>query len=88
MKQGRVETSYEEFKLSLEDILIFCTGCSAVPPMGFEINPEIKFQNSSPMPTANTCSLTLSLPLGSKDYDDFRYKMAFGISNAIEFGHV
>ena len=37
------------------DVLAFITGCPTVPPIGFQPEPSINFQNESPFPRANTC---------------------------------
>lgn len=87
-QQGNLKIKQERFKLTLEDILVFTTGASAVPPMGFDLTPKIIFHSTSPMPKANTCVPSLSLPLGTKEYECFKYRMAFGISNAFGFSDV
>ena len=33
------------------------------PPMGFEVNPMVKFLGDSEYPTACTCALELTLPM-------------------------
>ena len=88
VQQGNLVVNEECFKLTLEDILVFATGASAVPPMGFDLTPKITFHHTSPMPIANTCIPSLSLPLGIKEYKRFKYMMSFGISNTFDFSDV
>ena len=54
----------------IEDMLIFATGASAVPHLGFEIPPTIIFNHevpdddyTKPYLFANTCAMQLRLPL-------------------------
>lgn len=72
------------FSLALQDILIFVTGSSEIPPAGFQPDPSIEFTSERVFPIASTCSNVLILPLGLS-YDAFRYKMAFGIVNSPGF---
>ena len=53
-----------EGECSLEEVLIFCAGASRVPPLGFDCQPKISFQESSlckRLPTASTCAIELRL---------------------------
>ncbi|XP_067088310.1 G2/M phase-specific E3 ubiquitin-protein ligase-like [Osmerus mordax] len=81
---------------SLEKILMFATGCSALPAIGLKPEPSIEFlhtdcllpgdtQQRAKFPTANTCVNCLRLPL-HKDYTAFKYNMDFGICNTQGFG--
>ena len=92
MKGGRIDASTKEsvesFKLTLDDILVFATGASSIPPTGFFPSPEIQFHSTSPLPVANTCGVTLHLPLGTQEYEVFKYNMCLGITNAVGFGQV
>ncbi|MBN3289473.1 G2E3 ligase, partial [Polypterus senegalus] len=73
-------------KPSLEDILVFSTGVSSIPPIGFHPKPTINFlHNESPYPIAQTCTNSLSIPI-HKTYDKFKYHMNFGILNSTGFG--
>ena len=42
--------------VKLSGLLMFTTGCKAVPPMGFN-SPITILQNDSALPNANTCPL-------------------------------
>ncbi|KAL0965892.1 hypothetical protein UPYG_G00287310 [Umbra pygmaea] len=81
---------------SLEKILMFATGCSALPAIGLKPQPSIEFlhtdsplpgytQQREKFPTANTCVNCLRLPL-HKDYTAFKYNMDFAICNTQGFG--
>ena len=72
----------ETFQVSLGDVLAFATGASAIPPMGLNATPAIKFHTTSPFPLANTCANTLSLPLLSHTHESFKYNFCYGICNA------
>lgn len=82
----------EEFHFKLEDVLIFATGASDVPPIGFVPTPSIMFHDhpGSFFPMANTCTNTLKLPLNTStsDYDFFRYNFVYGIANTAGYGQV
>ncbi|XP_073805004.1 G2/M phase-specific E3 ubiquitin-protein ligase-like [Danio rerio] len=74
--------------LKLEDILIFASGASKNPLAGFPENPTITFSepvSGRNLPTANTCSVSLKLPMCTV-YKDFSEGMAFGMSCAKTFG--
>ena len=51
-----------EASANLEDVLVFITGASVPPTMGFETNPAIELINGN-MPAATTCAMTLHLPM-------------------------
>lgn len=74
--------------VSLPDILAFVTGAPSLPPLGFLPQPSIQFHATSAFPKANTCSNTLYLPLQRMTYDEFKYKILYGISNSFGFGQV
>ena len=77
------------YHITLPDVLAFITGCPTVPPIGFQPEPSINFQNESPFPCANTCINAVYLPLQHKNsFDDFKYAVVFGILNAAGFGRV
>ncbi|KAI9541258.1 hypothetical protein NQZ68_032262 [Dissostichus eleginoides] len=71
--------------MSLEDVLMFATGLTSLPPSGFEPSPGIEFLDDSPFPMANTCSNTLKLPL-LEAYNVFKSQMDFGMQNSLGFG--
>lgn len=71
--------------VSLEEVLMFATGLTAIPPAGMMPSPHLEFLSDSPFPVANTCANTLKLPL-LESYAAFRANMDFGIQNAPGFG--
>ena len=79
------EPGTTRFFVTLEDLLIFVTGASEIPIMGFVPPPNIHFMEMGKYPQASTCTNTLTLPLGLSDYDQFRYNFAFGIANGPGF---
>ncbi|KAE8280194.1 G2/M phase-specific E3 ubiquitin-protein ligase [Larimichthys crocea] len=42
--------------VSVEDVFMFATGLTSLPPSGLEPSPKIEFLDDSPFPMANTCS--------------------------------
>ncbi|KAI7810447.1 putative G2/M phase-specific E3 ubiquitin-protein ligase-like [Triplophysa rosa] len=78
--------------VKLEDILIFASGLSRIPPLGFPVQPALEFLHSpdnkaKPLPEANTCSIILRLPI-HKTYTEFKTWMESGIIQAPTFGVV
>ncbi|XP_025760309.1 G2/M phase-specific E3 ubiquitin-protein ligase [Oreochromis niloticus] len=70
----------------LEDLMMFATGLTAVPPAGMTPPPpRIQFLSVSPFPVSNTCANTLKLPI-CDSYSIFKANMDFGIQNAPGFG--
>lgn len=49
--------------VTLEDVLVFATGCAAIPDLGFEHQPKMQFDHSVVVPTAAMCGLTFVLPM-------------------------
>ena len=75
---------------SLNDVFMFLTGCSEVPPMGYgsDVYPRIYFSNALVLPKVSTCVLTLTIPYSfPSDFDDFK-EMNFSILNSKGFGQV
>ena len=52
--------------ITIETIMCFATGADHIPPMGFGLQPTIKFNPDKTrlIPVASTCSLCLYLSLG------------------------
>nr|XP_055051832.1 uncharacterized protein LOC129437605 isoform X2 [Misgurnus anguillicaudatus] len=71
--------------VSVEDVLMFATGLSSLPPSGLEPLPQIEFLDHSVFPMANTCANSLKLPL-LDSYTLFKSQMDFGIQNSPGFG--
>lgn len=70
---------------TLEQVLIFATGASEIPPVGFHPSPEVRFWDDV-RPRSNTCANVLYLPLKSEDYEDFKAFMDHAILNSPTFG--
>ncbi|KAI4901823.1 hypothetical protein NFI96_033812 [Prochilodus magdalenae] len=47
----------------VENVFMFATGLTSLPPSGLEPVPKIEFLDDSLFPMANTCSNTMKLPL-------------------------
>lgn len=83
---GAVKTEAGEV-VTLQDVLVFVSGVTAVPPLGFyKQQPEINFSEGR-LATASTCSLNLKLPL-HPDYTTFRKYMVLSIKGHSGFGQV
>ncbi|XP_073699771.1 G2/M phase-specific E3 ubiquitin-protein ligase-like [Garra rufa] len=78
-------------QVNLEDVLVFASGASAIPAFGFKETPTIEFLHENldgsrrMFPEANTCSITLKLPVGL-EYEDFCQFMTEGILQSPNFG--
>ena len=66
--------------------MIFATGASEIPAIGFESIPTIHFLEGDRLPKANTCGTILYLPLMHEGYDALNKFMDFGILNTPGFG--
>ena len=73
--------------ITLEDLLAFITGASQLPPLGFEHNPTVIFQDGGKYPISSTCSPSISLP-DVEDYHLFKELMVEGLIGGIGFGRV
>ncbi|XP_051814885.1 G2/M phase-specific E3 ubiquitin-protein ligase-like isoform X2 [Acanthochromis polyacanthus] len=78
------DAEFEE-GVSLEDILVFFTGCDSIPALGFSPKPSLEFINHSRFPVANTCDNILRIPLHAS-YTAFKHDMDFAIRNSPGFG--
>ncbi|XP_033099822.1 G2/M phase-specific E3 ubiquitin-protein ligase-like [Anneissia japonica] len=82
-----LDAEEEEAQCTCKDILVFASGASSIPIIGFSDQPKIEFLNDDArFPTANTCSIILRLPTKFEEYNEFRDAMDFGILNAQSFG--
>ncbi|KAF4114102.1 hypothetical protein G5714_004325 [Onychostoma macrolepis] len=79
------------YPLTLERILGFVLGSTAIPRLGFPVEPKLEFlhpQENEPakiFPEANTCSIVLRLPV-HQSYELFRDCMESGILQSPTFG--
>ncbi|KAF6739611.1 hypothetical protein FQA47_004892 [Oryzias melastigma] len=84
-EEGEVDITYEE-------LLVFTTGADSIPPLGFQQPVLIEFYDQEPgtrrIPYASTCSLTLFLPRGVGEEEDFKELMNTAIKGSLGFGKV
>uniref|UniRef100_A0A8C5NZG9 G2/M-phase specific E3 ubiquitin ligase n=1 Tax=Jaculus jaculus TaxID=51337 RepID=A0A8C5NZG9_JACJA len=69
---------------TMEDILVFATGCSSIPPAGFKPTPSIECQPMA-FPGGNKCSNCLALPT-THTYKEFQENMDSAIRNRPRLG--
>ena len=72
--------------LSLGDVLAFFSGSDRIPPLGFDHTPTLCFDEDTVFPKSSTCALSLILPSGYKEYNDFKEKIDYGLKNNGGFG--
>ncbi|KAA0721544.1 hypothetical protein E1301_Tti022788 [Triplophysa tibetana] len=81
----------DRLSVTLQDVLVFASGASAIPVFGFKENPNITFLhenidgNRLVFPEANTCSMTVKLPIG-QEYDEFCRLMTAALVQSPTFG--
>lgn len=79
-----------ETKATLEEVLCFVTASEKLPPLGFEVQPQIEFLHHEEFfwPKANTCVPILYLPVSyrNNEYEIFRDNMDYAILNGMQFG--
>ena len=70
--------------------MIFFTGASAVPILGFTGTPTLVFLDiPDKLPTASTCDLHLRIPVAhGEDFTSFKDWMELGIMGNSGFGEV
>ncbi|XP_053450567.1 G2/M phase-specific E3 ubiquitin-protein ligase isoform X2 [Nycticebus coucang] len=67
---------------TMEDILIFATGCSSIPPAGFKPTPSIECLHMD-FPVGNKCNNCLAIPVTST-YKEFQENMDFALRNTLK----
>ncbi|XP_054828197.1 G2/M phase-specific E3 ubiquitin-protein ligase [Eublepharis macularius] len=70
-----------ESGITLEDILVFATGTSSIPAIGFEPEPTVKFMNVR-YPVGNKHLNCLELPI-TKSYEKFKRILDFTIRSIV-----
>lgn len=73
---------------TLEDILVFATGCDEIPITGFDRQPTLEFSTTNTFPTASTCVPTLRIPLNLQGSEEFSANMRMAIFGSFGFGQV
>lgn len=73
---------------SIEDVLIFVTGCDRVPPLGFGGRRlQVEFLDTGILCTSSTCDLILRLPLiHGENYQAFQDAVILSLKNNDGFG--
>uniref|UniRef100_A0A8C5W6N2 HECT domain-containing protein n=1 Tax=Microcebus murinus TaxID=30608 RepID=A0A8C5W6N2_MICMU len=66
---------------TMEDILIFATGCSSIPPAGFKPTPSIECLHMD-FPVGNKCNNCLAVPI-TNTYKEFQENVDFAIRNTL-----
>ncbi|KAL1789820.1 G2 M phase-specific E3 ubiquitin-protein ligase isoform X1, partial [Sigmodon hispidus] len=66
---------------TVEDILIFATGCSSIPPAGFKPPPSIECLHMD-FPAGNKCNNCLALPI-TNTYKEFQENMDCAIKDTL-----
>ena len=78
--------------LALEDLLVFISGASKIPPLGFTVPIRVKFYDDvlteRRRPWSSTCSLTLNIPRGYENPEQFKSLMLETLQECQGFGLV
>ncbi|XP_053372916.1 G2/M phase-specific E3 ubiquitin-protein ligase-like [Mercenaria mercenaria] len=75
-----IECDGKENDIALADVLMFWTGTSSVPPMGFDKKLEVDFVTADrKLPVAHTCGMVLELVRALADPDLFKEDMGKAI---------
>ncbi|VDI53238.1 Hypothetical predicted protein [Mytilus galloprovincialis] len=78
--------TYDGGVVKVDDVLRFITGCSSVPPGGFDARFSIGFTEERKYPTVSTCTFEVVLPLHLKNYNTFKDIMIESIVSGPGFG--
>lgn len=70
----------------MEDVLVFFSGSSCIPPLGFDKQPTISFNHDGTLATASTCDLQLRLPVVHDSYEKFKEAMLLSLKGHDGFG--
>jgi len=62
----------------IRSVLSFFSGGEEIPPMGFDYEPQVNFNEDNVYPTASTCAVQLTLPTKYKQYESFKSAMTQG----------
>ncbi len=81
-----IHTDDEHTDCNVEDVLVFLSGSSQVPPLGFDKKPLVVFHHDSPLATASTCDLQLRLPAEHVSYHTFKEAMLLSLKGHDGFG--
>ncbi len=71
---------------------LFVTAADSIPPLGFQQKCQVEFYDQEEptrrIPNAPTCALTLYLPRGVLEEEEFRELMFLAIKGSLGFGKV
>lgn len=79
--------------ITLEALLIFATGASSVPAMGFQPHPTLCFQHPTAaetaehvarLPSTSTCALELKLPVAAT-FESLAERLVTAVKNGQDF---
>ena len=78
-----------ETVIDLSRVLAFITGSNEIPPLGFTVKPQIKFEDDAThtLPHASTCGPTLYLPLVLQDISMFEKRMDYAVYCGVDFSN-
>lgn len=79
---------YSGGSVTVGNVLKFMTGCSTIPPGGFETKFSIQFMEERRYPSVSTCTFTIKLPLNLHEYKCFKEVMIEAIVSGAGFGNV
>lgn len=86
LEEGEVDS------LTLEDLLVFITGADSVPPLGFDQLITVDFFDFEAKvrrrPWSSTCALTLHLPRGVDEPEEFNALMVESLLGCHGFGKI
>ena len=86
------EGHIDEGTIPFPKLLEFVSGCSEVPPLGFDHKTDIKFYNQDGkvrrFPWTSTCSFGMSLPRAVESYPDFKELLEQALSCTCGFGQI
>lgn len=89
---GQISEDDLESPVTFADLLVFVTGADCIPPLGFPVQCTVSFysqeEGSRRLPSSSTCALTLYLPRGVTEENDFRALMSDSLTGSYGFGKV
>ena len=84
--EGNVHTEAGK-AVTLQHVLIFCTGADREPPLGFPKQALLEFNNDV-LATASTCDLIFCVTTRYHDnYTKFKEMMVESLISGVEFGY-
>jgi len=72
---------------NLDDVMALFSKSTRVPPLGFEKQPTLVFEDSM-LATASTCDLVLRLPTVRSNYENFKDALILSFKSNDGFGRV